>query len=340
MQGIDLGKLQLLSRIPSITLFEDGMLRYLKQYLRAPKHRRLLLGGALAFVPRTRGNGLVLTVHTDRLGLVRCGRSVTYSNYYGYEQCGKEYAPNLAFGQRFVGEEIVAFEPHGKAILAEGRVTGCRIRNAKLGFLVEGIDWSELPSVVPLAYKGGITRTGDFVEGQLDNVLSLAVACQVLRDGLGFCVLFTREEEIGESWRYVAEFLNDAAGHVPVTLDTTSVEGLCLLDEIDVVFRVSDDIARFRKDLIDVFLEVARREGVRTYLKKRSRQVSKVKTITEIGRLTKETKRRHTGATIQFPTTGYHTNREKASVTAASRVLGLLRALDSSREDMRRILHD
>lgn len=328
---IDRKKISRLASIPSVTVFEKPMLKYISRYFYAINHDRLVTDRYVAFISKSKRNKVLLTIHIDRLGLVNTGEMITYSNYYGYEKYAKEYKPGIVFGNRFKNRDVRLYDPESGKVLSQGTVIDCQIdSNNKMLFSISGIDWHNKSFPLPIAYMPDIHVVGDKVIGQIDNVLSLYVGYLLLKSQSEFSILFTTEEEIGMSWTYISDFLRKFQYDNIIVLDTTNVEGLIDLNDVDIVFRASDDKADFGKDFVNKLIDVSKKCKVRYYLKTKSKDGSKTKNITEIGRLISQSDLLFQGATVQFPSINYHTVEETATVESIKKVIEYLQALEET----------
>ncbi len=324
-------KISKLASIPSVTCFEKPMLKYISRYFYAANHERLVTDRYVAFISKNKSNKILLTIHIDRLGLVNTGEMITYSNYYGYENYAKKYKPNIVFGNRFRNRDVRVYDPESGKVFGEGTVFDCQIdSNNKMIFSISGIDWHDKSFPLPIAYMPDIHVVGDTIIGQIDNVLSLYVGYLLLKYQSRFSILFTTEEEIGMSWTYIDDFLGKFKYDNIIVLDTTSVEGQIDLNDVDIVFGVSDDKADFGKDFVNKLIDVGKKCKVRYYLKTKSPDDSKTKTITEIGRLISQSDHVFQGATVQFPSINYHTVEETSTVESIRKIIEYLQALEKT----------
>lgn len=326
---VNTNKIELLNSIPAVTLFESPMLWYLQRYIYTKNHNKIASDRFLAFRPLKKNNHTLLTVHVDRLGLVYTGGKITYSNYYGYETYGEKYKPIDIFGSRFVGQKVVAYEPHRGTPIAEGVVKSFTISDSdKMCFKVRGLSRKIRTYPIPITYHSPINVDNRTISGQLDNILGIYVAYYLLKLQTGYTVLFTTEEEIGKSWHYISQFLDKYKYRNLIVLDTSSISGLSDVNETDVVVRTSDDRAVFSRDLVDKILCVTNDHKFRYLLKTKSPKGKKIRNITEIGRLLGQKRHKFRGATVQFPTINYHTNYETVALKSIKAVITTLLDLD------------
>ena len=319
------------SKIPSVSLFEKPLYNFILKKFKFDNYEKILDENYIAFIPRKYNGNIVISVHIDRLGIIFDGNNFVYSNYYGYKLSGKEYKPNLLFGKRFVGEKVVAYNLEGE-ITDNGIVNDCWIGNEDkdLIFEIDGIEINKLLKPTPIAYKNKLIIRNDEIKGQIDNTISLVLAYFLLKENVDYPVLFTTQEEIGKSWQFIYKFLQKPQINNIVIVDTTNIEGLSDFDSTDIVFRISDDIARYNKSIIDKFVDLANKMKLRYFLKSKSPEGSKTKTVTEVGRITAESNNKYSGASIQFPAIHYHTNHETVKIGSIKVLYSFLKNLKKS----------
>ena len=312
-----------ISSIPAVTNFEGPLYNIISDFS-FDGYKKTLDKNYIAFIPENYNGNKLISIHIDRLGIV-FDRGFTYSNYYGYELINKKYKPSLTFGKRFINEKIVAYNIQGEKI-GEGEVIDCSIKeNEKLVFEIDGLNSKRLNSPTPVSYRNNITVKNGQLEGQLDNAISIALAYFLLIDKIQCPILFTTQEEIGSSWKHVYDFMEIQELNTLITLDTTSIEGLSDFNSTDIVFRTSDDLADFDLSLIEKFIDISKKQNLRYYLKTKNPEQSKIKTITEVGHIIKESKNKFNGASIQFPTIKYHTNHETVKIKSINLVYSVIK---------------
>ena len=326
---INIKKISKIASIPSVSLFERPLLRYIGQYFRAPDHNRIITDRYAAFVSKDNKNDVLLTIHIDRLGLVKSSKLITYSNYYGYEHYSKNYKPNIVFGDRFLGKKVVAYHPTSGRSIGQGIVTQCHINtDDKLSFDIKGISWNLEQDPVPIGYQPSICLNKNRISGQIDNILAIYIGYLLLKNRSKFSIIFTSEEEIGFSWNFISNFLDTHHHSTVLVLDTTNIEHLIGLKDVDIVFRVSDDKAEFGQDLIEKLTGLANKSGIRYFLKTKNPDSTKIRTITEIGRLIDQSKHKIQGATVQLPSINYHTVDETTTVYSLTKTIQFLHKLE------------
>ncbi len=320
-------------QVPSVVLFEKPFIQHLAADFRAAgcnveEYDRLLV---------VRRAGLsspkILTAHIDRHGMVvNDTGAIEYAQFYANKKLGEPPAQGEAFfkklGERPVGESVYAYNPDTGEKLAEGQVTAFAVDhpNKNLYFDVSGL--SGLPTGTPISYLSPLLVEGGRISSQIDNAISVAVARQLVEDGFDGTLLLPAGEEIEKSWKQIADYLTqrDIQSHEIVTIDTTPYEENNPLDEGLLALRNEDQHGVFNPDLVARLQKRCRQLGIKYDMKDEviraknaalpaDKKPAKLGT-TELGRVVEETKGRLNGATVQLPTTSYHTNHEMTSLRA------------------------
>lgn len=312
-----------ISNIPSVTYFEQPLLNYIYKHFPDENYKKIFNETYIAYIPKGYKKNILITVHIDRLGII-FQKDFIYSNYYGYKLNNKKYKPNLAFGERFKGELVCAYDYEGR-ILDEGEVIDCWVdqEESELKFSIKGLSLENCDLPIPFGYKNNIKLENDELKGQIDNTLGVALSYILLSKNINCIILFTTLEEIGKSWEFIYEFMKEHNLTKVIALDTSSVENLVNFEKTDVVFRVSDSLATFDEIMIQNFVNVAKKRDLGFYLKS-NKPDDNVMTITEVGHIIKESGNEYSGATIQFPTIHYHTNKETVKIKSIESIYFIL----------------
>lgn len=274
----------------------------------------------------------VVTAHIDRHGIVvNDDGNFEYAAFNAKRHYADENDSSETIfknsGERFKGEGVYAYDAKGR-ILGEGIVKDFSYDFGRkdLFFEIEGLEG--LPVGVAVAYKSPLAREGGNVSSQIDNAVSVAVAYQLVKDGFDGTLIFPTEEEIGRSWQHIANYLSSQgiASQEIITLDTTPYDDSRAIDEGLVVLRNKDENGVFNPDLVARLRDACDTQGMRYEMKDavieaQNAQLpegAKPKPLgkTELGRIVQHTASRLNGATVQLPTTGYHTNHETTSELA------------------------
>lgn len=285
----------------------------------------------------------IVTAHIDRHGLVVNEQGKPeYAAFNAKKHYGDENKSSEAIfkksGQRFIDELVYAYDKNGRKI-EEGKVKGFSYDfDAKeLVFDIDGFD--KLPAGTAIAYVSPLGRESDNISSQIDNAVSAAVAYQLVQDGFDGTLLFATEEEIGRSWQHIANYLQsqDTASREIITLDTTPYDDARAISEGLIVFRNRDENGEFNPDLVGKLRTACDAQGVRYEMKDELIEAqnaqlpegTKPKKLgkTELGRVIQHTDGKFNGATVQLPTTGYHTNHETTSELALNNYYESLKRL-------------
>lgn len=308
---------------PSVVGFEQPFLRLLAEEAAALGRDAVGQAGLLA-VP---GEGTVVSAHIDRHGLVT--RPDGLLGYAAHEAAGahRPLTPRLAVAvcSRFDQERVVAYDAATGLTLAEGTVVHadhCGI-GPDLDLAAAGLDG--VPPGTPVAFAAPPGWDGAWLRGQLDNALSAALAMELLAAGFGGTVLFTRGEEAGRSWEALRDYLT-APTRSLIVLDTSPFDDSAAAAAGAVVLRHADSGAEFDTGAAAVLATAAAEEEAPVVWKDAvlaaaGRSLGR----TELGRLIAATAGLATGATLQIPTTDYHSNHEATTAAAVGAAWAVLR---------------
>lgn len=329
--------------IPTVVRFEHPFINHLADDFNTSgyeveKQDRLL-------VVRKKGlrNPKIVTAHIDRHGIVINDEgkpeyaAFNAKKYYGEKNKSSE-AIFKKSGQRFIGETVYAYDKSGKKI-EEGRIKGFSY-DFDTKYLVFEIDgFGKLPTGTPVAYVSPLVRENGNLSSQIDNAISVAVAYQLVKDGFDGTLLFATEEEIGRSWQHIANYLQsqNATSKEIITLDTTPYDNARAISEGLIVFRNRDENEEFNSDLVQRLKTACDSQGIKyemkdEFIESQNAQLpegAKPKKLgkTELGRIIQHTGGRFNGATVQLPTTDYHSNHETTSELALSNYYKALKRL-------------
>lgn len=281
----------------------------------------------------------IISAHIDRHGLISLGNGL-----YAY---AAERIRNIKYGEdsvstkkmleaisdRFEEEIVFAYDPNTGDRLGEGIIE--RANNFGMDgdahFHVSGM--RDMPSNTPVAYARSAEADEINLKGQIDNVVSLGIIYTLFQNGFQGTAVLTCEEEIGKSWLHMTNWLHDQK------VETTS---LIILDTSP--YREEDPVKNNwvtlrNRDKSGIF-----NQGLVQKIKKRCASLSLPFQIkdeyflslglkqedlgsTELGRIVQNTKGRWNGATIQIPTTEYHTSYETTSRGCIESYYALLNSL-------------
>ncbi|MGB3737065.1 MAG: hypothetical protein WA964_19075 [Ilumatobacter sp.] len=185
---------------------------------------------------------------------------------------------------------------------------------------------ADLEPGTPVGFASGLRRTGVWLTGQLDNVVTVAVIVELLAAGFDGTALFTAGEEAGRSWQPIVEWMPPRSDEL-VVLDTSPFDTTDEVERGVVVLRHRDAGETFSRGRTEQLADAARSTGAEivwkdAVLAERGRPLGR----TELGRVVATTGGRVTGTTLQVPTTDYHINREATTEAAVAATMSTLLA--------------
>ncbi|MFP4524464.1 MAG: hypothetical protein ACLFO2_04110 [Candidatus Woesearchaeota archaeon] len=328
---------------PAVVRYEHPFMNRLADDFNMPGYEVEKQDRLLAVKKKGLKSPKIVTAHIDRHGIVINDENrPEYAAFNAKKHYGiKNTSPEAIFkksGQRLIDEPVYAYDEKGRK-LEEGKVKGFSydFEAKNLFFDIEGFD--KLPAGTPVAYISSLTRESGNLSSQIDNAISVAVAYQLAKDGFDGTLLFATEEEIGRSWQHLAQYLQSqgAPSKELIALDTTPYDDAKAISEGLVVLRNKDENGEFNPDLVQRLKDSCDSQGIRYEMKdeaieahnaqlppdKEPKKLGK----TELGRIIRHTEGRFNGATIQVPSTGYHTNHETTSELALNNYYEALKKL-------------
>jgi len=319
-------------QVPAVVRFEHPFMKHLADDFNTSgyeieKHDRLL-------VVQKKGvrSSTIVTAHIDRHGIVinEEGKpeyaAFNAKKHYGDENTSPEAIFQKA-GQRFIDELVYAYDENGRTI-EEGKVKGCSYNFDTKDLLFEIDGFFGLPEGTPISYVSSLALANGHLSSQLDNAISAAISYQLIQDGFDGTILFAAEEEIGRSWQHIGEYLGskNTSSRDIITIDTTPYDDARAISEGLIVLRNRDENGEFNADLVGRLQTACDTQGIEYEMKdevidyqnaqlpegKEPKKLGK----TELGRIVQYTGGRCNGATVQLPSTHYHTNHETTSESA------------------------
>jgi putative aminopeptidase FrvX len=346
--------LKQLIRQPAVVGAEHAFYQVLKRELDEIGVRVSMFEGLLVAEGSDPGS-LRISAHVDRHGLVCTGPNEFQYAAYVARNRGDLTGSSISeqtyqtMAGRFGGNPLHAYEPWSGVYLGTGTIRTSHLceRRGNIIFETEGL--GHLLPGTPVAYLDRMVHSGDRISAQLDNVLSVAVLIHLFRHGFQGTAFFTSQEEAGRSWRFLLEWFQryDLSTDRLLVLDTSPFPDRAQADAQDLVLRRRDAHALFAPDLV-AELEVICKRLKFSYLFKdewmernnqdRAEQGLPARSIgsTELGRLSVASGGKIQGATLQIPTTGYHTPRESARLTSVFGCIDAIWALTGMRKPVRR----
>jgi len=321
--------------VPAVVGHEQNFMRFLqndfeKLGITVKKHKGLLEISGRA------PHSTIISAHIDRHGLISMG-----DGHYGYAaEYIKENKYNVdgtptkkmltAIGERFNGEEVYAYDPETGNKLGEGVISqaGPKMLDNNCIFTIEGME--DLPPNIPIAYARTAESDGTYLKGQIDNVVSLGVIYALFQNGFQGTALLTCEEEIGQSWGYIEDWLqvHNIETKELIIIDTSPYRESAPVEGGVVVLRNRDKSALFDKCLTQKIKQRCTDKLIGFQFKDEYLTALGVDTnglgSTELGRIIQHSNGRWSGSTVQIPTTEYHTSYETTSRTSIENYYALL----------------
>lgn len=267
----------------------------------------------------------IVTAHADRHGLISVGgdRYAYAAQYIKEQKYGETNKPSQAImnaiSDRFIGEDVFAYDAKTGEKTKTGTIMGSETDELTNNtyFLIDDIVIDDTDT--PIAYARSAQSNGDLLKGQIDNVVSLGILYTLFQNGFQGTALISTEEEIGKSWIHIRDWLmlKDIETKQLIVLDTSPYREKSPIQNNQVILRNRDKSGVFHADFVNDVKRRCSKIGLQ-YQMKDEYFLKQGLTIpdlgsTELGRLVMETQGRWNGATIQIPTTEYHTSHETTS---------------------------
>lgn len=333
-----LATLQGLIREPSVVGAEDSFFRAVRRELEEVGAKVVHYQGVLA-AQGSDPDSLILSAHCDRHGLLCTGpNEFEYAAFIAANQSdltGDSVSEQMmdSIADRFLNERVQAHLPYTGTYQGQGVITRTYVcpQRKNLIFELDGLDF--LQPGTPIAFLDRLRIADGRLSAQLDNVLSVAILIHLFRSGFPGTALFTAQEEAGRSWRFALAWFQRHRIWTDrlLVLDTSPYPNRLAAEAQDVVLRRKDANGSFSRGLTEQLAAGCQRLGIRyhfkdAYVEEQNRTREKPLSLgrTELGRLVAATGGKINGATLQIPTTGYHTTNETASIASVAAVLRLL----------------
>ena len=281
----------------------------------------------------------IISAHADRHGLISIGEgeyayAAQYMKEIKYGENNQSSIATLkAISERFADESVFAYDPKNGQKLGEGKIQSCIkcMENGDSIFYVH--DMEEMKNNIPLAYGRTAQSDGTYLKGQIDNTVSLGVIYTLFQNGFQGTALLTTEEEIGYSWKHMAQWLeeNSVESQRLIILDTSPYNDPEPIEDSRIILRNRDKSAEFNPELLQELIRRCNDLGLPhqlkdEYLLARGKKVSQLGS-TELGRLVQNCDNRWNGATIQIPTLEYHTSYETTTRSCIESYYALLSSI-------------
>ncbi len=336
--------LKLLVRQPSVVGYEEPFFRLIQRELeelgvKISRYQGLLVAEG------AKPDSNYLSAHVDRHGLICTGpNEFQYAAFVSQnrsEMNGNSVSEQTLekIADRFEGQQVHAYEPWSGSYLGQGVTQHSYISEKRKNLIIEINGLEHVTPGVPIAYSDRITIKDGKVSAQLDNVLMVAVLVYLYSQGYQGTAFFTAQEEAGRSWRFLADwfFRVEKSTKKLIVLDTSPFgEDEKEASDSEIILRHKDATADFDKKMVAEISAASQKLGIKTVYKdvfiehhNQQRVAAGKKPLslgrTELGRIIEGTSGEISGATIQVPTTGYHTSEETATLNSISATVKLLK---------------
>lgn len=337
--------LKQLVREPAVVGAEHAFFRVLQRELEESGARVTLFDGLLV-AEGSRPDAARFSAHVDRHGLVCTGPNEFQYAAFSPHNRGDLQGNSVSeltyrkLAGRFHGRTVQAYEPWSGMYLGQGTILDSYVcdRRGNLVFELDGLD--HLLPGTPVAHLDRLTVDDAHVSAQLDNVVSAAILVHAFHLGFAGTAFFTAQEEVGRSWRYLLEWFQrfDTSSRELFVLDTSPYPDRETAERQRLVLRRRDVHAEFDERAVGRLFDLCRDHGdpvgfkdeyIAARNEQRLAEGLNPHSIgsTELGRLIVASEGSVQGATLQIPTTDYHTTSETASLESLQAVLRIVLAL-------------
>ncbi|MDM5270748.1 peptidase M42 [Sulfurovum sp. zt1-1] len=334
--------LKQLIRVPCVVGAEHPFFMFLKRELEELDLTVEYYDGVLVAKGSNPQSGYI-SAHADRHGLICTGyNEFQYAAFIAKNQAdllGNSNSEQLLknFEMRFKDQKVQAYNPWSGGYLGLGMITDAYLcsRRHNIIFKIDGLD--HLFPGTPIAFMDKLEITPEgLVSAQLDNVISVALILYLFHLGFQGTAFFTASEEAGRSWRFLLEYFRrfNIDTKELLVLDTSPYNHVDDINGLDIVLRNRDENAVFRSPMKNKVKKIALENNINyhfkdAYLKNIMAQENKQGSlgVTELGRLINASHGQIQGATLQFPTIGYHTVEESTTQKSINSMIQVLKNL-------------
>jgi putative aminopeptidase FrvX len=339
-----LDTLKLLIRAPSVVSAEHSFFRVLQRELEDIGVQVSWYEGLLV-AQGNRPDSRYMSAHIDRHGLICTGpNEFQYAAYIAGNRgdlIGNSVSEQMfsTLSERFNGAAVTAYEPWSGVYRGKGRIKRAYLcpQRGNMVFEVQGLE--HVVAGTPVAFQDQVRIKDGRVSAQLDNALSAAVLVSLFRAGYQGTAFFSAQEEAGRSWRFLLEWFQrfNKTTRELIVLDTSPYATTEESDEQLLVLRRRDANGEFEPATVQKLESLCRELDISygykdDYIAKKNieRQAAGKSPYslgsTELGRVVSASKGSITGATLQVPSTGYHTTEETTSIASCEALMRLLSA--------------
>lgn len=267
-------------------------------------------------------SNLLLAIHIDRLGLIKTTRGWEYSNFClrknrSSEKINKELQDLIL--KRYIGEGLQAYTPSGK-LLGSGKVNAATPIKGSNKILFSVSNLNNIKEGTPARF---IPPKND-LRGQLDNSITIACILELLTKQSKASILFTTQEEIGNSWYQIRDFAKKHKKGAVLILDTTTCEHKSDFLDGGVVIRKNDHLSEYDPALVKFLTSICKEKSIPYKMLSKNKDKTIIRS-TEVGTLMTKTNLK--AASLQIPTLYNHTNKEETSKKALKNYYTILKVL-------------
>ncbi len=324
-------------RIPAVVGHEKPFLDYLQaDYAKLGYH--VQRAENIVAVSGEQPDSCILTAHSDRHGILSIGDGdyryaahVVKDIKYNEKTSASDFTYLKHICHQFTTENVFAYDNNTGSTAETGTVEACYYCTDRANLVFKVADMPPMARGTPLAYAHNQVEQGDYIVGQLDNTLCVAIIYALFQRGFQGTVIFTAEEEIGKSWQHLGHFLATQQMETEqlLVLDTSPYTTTEFADAGKIVLRRRDGFSMFNADMTQTLQNMCNNLNLPYDIKDKTllemgKETSELGR-TELGRLLHEYDGRWQGTTLQIPTFNYHTNNESTTRRAICNFFTLLR---------------
>lgn len=342
--------LKLLVRQPSVVSAEHSFFRVLQRELEEMGVQASWYEGLLVAQGKKPGSHYI-SAHIDRHGLICTGpNEFQYAAYVAGNRgdlIGNSVSEQIytKISERFAGAAVNAYEPWSGVYRGKGVINKTYLcpHRGNMVFEIEGLE--HVVAGTPVAFQDQLKLENQRISAQLDNVFSAAIILYLYRRGYQGTAFFTAQEEAGRSWRFLLEWFQRFANHTDrlIVLDTSPYATTEDAEAQQLVLRNRDSNALFDHNMVATLEQACQKLNIPygfkdEYIKRKNLERAQQNKdpyslgVTELGRIVQASNGKIQGATLQVPTTGYHTTEETCSIASVGALIRLLSHLTISND--------
>ncbi len=342
-QFIDL--LKVLVRQPSVVGAEHSFFRVLQRELEE-RNAQVSWYEGLLVAHGNQPDSLMISAHVNRHGLICTGpNEFQYAAFVAGSRSdllGNSVSEQMMrkVAGRFASMQVVAYDPWSGAYLGSGAITRSEVCEFRRNLVFEVAGLEHVVAGTPVAFADRLRVAEGLLSAQLDNVLTAAMLVHLFDHGFQGTAFFSAQEEAGRSWRFLLEWFR-RFGHSTnrlIVVDTSPYPDRAAADAQQVVLRRRDANYHFDQSATHRMMTACESLGISYSFKDqyidRKNQVAMAEGreahsygSTELGRIMSASQGKVRGATLQIPTTGYHTASESAALASCKAFMQLLLAI-------------